>query len=899
MRKASTILALGLAAPALSALPVLTAPAASAHPVAPEVRNRLLSGVAEGLLGSPAAARGSAVARRAWQAAGGRSATRPSGPPSSAPAARPAVLAAATGVAPFDLVGVTWRAQQRAGDFTVVVRTRSAHGWSGWTALEAGDTPPPAEAAGVRDGTEPLWVGRADGYQVRVDLHSGRLPADLRIALVDPGSSAADASAGRGAPAAASASAAVAAPPVNSRAAWGADERLRSAAPRYTGTVKAGFVHHTAGKNNYTAAQVPQIIRGVYAFHTRSNHWSDIGYNFLVDRFGRLWEGRAGGITNDVLGAHTGGFNTDSFAVSAIGDYGKTAAPPVMVDSIARLLAWRLSLAFRNPMGTTTLVSEGGGTSRYRAGTAVGFNVISGHRDAGNTECPGQFLYDQLGTIRSLATQYMGPGLVDPATSTDQPAYGGPPLTVTAATMQQQSWTFEVRDHWDGRLLSTQSGTAAPGQPVAASWDLRDQAGVAVRPGPFDLTLFSSGATDGARTWTHQVTVVPPAVTPPPAPRAALPPASGFVPLDPARVYDSTDGRLPMGPGERLDLPVAGRGGVPSGGVGAVALTVTASRPSASTYLSVWPAGASKPTASTLNVSAGGTKAALTMTALGGNGLVSLYNNTGTTEVAVDVVGYYPSARAADGTVTGQTLHAVSPFRLFDSRKDPAGPLAKGSGRTIAMPGLSGIAPEQMGGVVLNVTATQGTGTGTVTVHRAGSGLGAGTSLSYVRGVSVANRAVTALSQGGRLRIDSRGAAAHVVLDVVGWYAPTSVAGGKAFQAVSPRRVLDTRTGLGAKRARVAANRTIALTVRGKGGALPANASAVVMNLTATDASASTYLTAWPAGVPRPTASDLNVLRGRTTANLVVVAIGRKGRVNLYNRSGSTHLVGDVVGFYR
>jgi hypothetical protein len=295
----------------------------------------------------------------------------------------------------------------------------------------------------------------------------------------------------------------------------------------------------------------------------------------------------------------------------------------------------------------------------------------------------------------------------------------------------------------------------------------------------------------------------------------------------------------------------------------------------------------------------GGSKAALTVSALGGNGLVSLANHVGTSELAVDVVGYYPTARDAAGHVTGQVLHPVSPFRLFDSRTDGAGKLDKGADRTISMPTLAGVAPAQMGAVVLNVTATQGSGPGTVTVHRPGSGLDAASTLSYVRGVSVANRAVTALSDGGRLRIDNRGAAAHVVIDVVGWYAPTAIGGGKAYQAVAPRRVLDTRTGLGAKKARVGKGRTIALTLRGKGKALPANAAAVVMNLTATGATRSTYLTAWPFGLPRPTASDLNVRPGLATANLVVVAIGKKGRVNLYNRAGSTHLVGDVVGYYR
>ena len=129
-----------------------------------------------------------------------------------------------------------------------------------------------------------------------------------------------------------SAQAAVAQPQIFTRAQWGADESIRGTAPKYNSTIKAGFVHHTAGVNGYSEAEVPKILRGIYAYHVKGNGWSDIGYNFLVDRFGRLWEGRYGGMTRAVVGAHTGGFNVDSFAVSALGNYDKVAAPAVTRD---------------------------------------------------------------------------------------------------------------------------------------------------------------------------------------------------------------------------------------------------------------------------------------------------------------------------------------------------------------------------------------------------------------------------------------------------------------------------------------------------------------------------------------------------------------------------------------
>ena len=127
------------------------------------------------------------------------------------------------------------------------------------------------------------------------------------------------------------------------------------------------------------------MVRGIYAYHVKSNGWSDIGYNFLVDRYGRAYEGRAGGIDRYVLGAHTGGFIKDSFAVSLLGDF--TTVPPSeeTLQTTSDLLAWKLGSAYREPTGTAVLVSAGGGTSRYPSGQSLVFDVISGHRDAGNT----------------------------------------------------------------------------------------------------------------------------------------------------------------------------------------------------------------------------------------------------------------------------------------------------------------------------------------------------------------------------------------------------------------------------------------------------------------------------------------------------------------------------------
>lgn len=294
---------------------------------------------------------------------------------------------------PFSLLGVTWTGESSPGRYDVAVRTRSGGEWTGWTPLEVSYD---EGERGGRAGTAPYWSGASDGVQMRFTVRDGERPEDIELALIDPGRSPADREA---APELQSADQ----PTIRTRADWGADESLRTDGPRYTSTIKAGFVHHTAGVNDYTEADVPSIIRGIYAYHVKSRRWSDIGYQFLVDKFGRLWEGRYGGVDKPVLGAHAGGFNTNTFGVSALGTFTEAEAREDMQQAIADLMAWKLSRHDRDPQGKTVLVSSGGGTSRYPEGERVTVDVISGHRDVGRTECPGGRLYAALPQIRRAA----------------------------------------------------------------------------------------------------------------------------------------------------------------------------------------------------------------------------------------------------------------------------------------------------------------------------------------------------------------------------------------------------------------------------------------------------------------------------------------------------------------
>ncbi|MET9641990.1 peptidoglycan recognition protein family protein [Streptomyces syringium] len=195
-------------------------------------------------------------------------------------------------------------------------------------------------------------------------------------------------------------------PRIVTRAGWGADESIRERGFVYTKTVRAAFVHHTASGNKYSCSQSASVIRGIYRYHVQSSGWRDMGYNFLVDKCGTIYEGRSGGVAKAVMGAHTLGFNSNSMGIAVLGTFGSSTPPTAAVDAVARLTAWKLGLFGRNPLGSTTLVSAGG--NLFKKGTKVRLKVISGHRDGYATECPGDLLYKKLGRARSTAARLQG-----------------------------------------------------------------------------------------------------------------------------------------------------------------------------------------------------------------------------------------------------------------------------------------------------------------------------------------------------------------------------------------------------------------------------------------------------------------------------------------------------------
>ncbi|MEV8320717.1 FG-GAP-like repeat-containing protein [Streptomyces sp. NPDC059900] len=200
-------------------------------------------------------------------------------------------------------------------------------------------------------------------------------------------------------------------PPMISRAAWGADESQVEDPPEYIDKVKAVFVHHTVGTNDYSCAQSPALVRGIMTYHVETEGWNDLGYNFLVDKCGQVFEGRGGGTDLPVRGAHTYGFNGESAGIAVLGDFegdpatNKPAGKPTRaaLQSVARVAAWKLGQYEGNPSGKVTLTAADD-TGVWKKGDTPSLNTISGHRDGFATACPGKNLYSKLTEIRRYAT---------------------------------------------------------------------------------------------------------------------------------------------------------------------------------------------------------------------------------------------------------------------------------------------------------------------------------------------------------------------------------------------------------------------------------------------------------------------------------------------------------------
>lgn len=353
---------------------------------------------------------------------------------------------------PFTLVGVQWSAP---GAARIELRTRNAGGgWSPWmNAAVRGHDPDRITTTGHFG--EPIWTGAADVVQLRsadvvdgVRLHFVAEPAE---ATADAGAGAANTAhpvqafplaqpnldAGPGQP------------PIIARAAWARGHAPPRHVPEY-GTVKVAFVHHSVTANGYGPGQVPSILRSIFVYHRYVRGYFDIGYNFAIDAYGRLWEARAGGIDQAVIGAHAGGYNTKSTGMVVLGNFAAVAPSPAAINALTLLLAWKLSLHGVPALGRVPVVvsADGAPYTAFAPGSHVLLPRIAGHRDGDQTSCPGDALYARLPAIRPRVAALAG----SPARLTiAAPVPAQPPGTTVTVT---------------GRLIDLHSRAALANAPI-------------------------------------------------------------------------------------------------------------------------------------------------------------------------------------------------------------------------------------------------------------------------------------------------------------------------------------------------------------------------------------------------------------------------------------------------
>ena len=366
----------------------------------------------------------------------------------------------------------------------------------------------------------------------------------------------------------------------------------------------------------------------------------------------------------------------------------------------------------------------------------------------------------------------------------------------------------------------------------------------------------------------------------------------GFMPLSPTRVLDTRSGlggHRTVARVSSFDLQLAGAGKVIPSGASAVVMNLTVTAPTAGGYVSVYPSGSSN-TSSTLNFTANQTVANLATVQLSAGGAVTLFNGSGgSVQLLADVAGYYLGGGTP--SVPG-TYVPLTPARVLDTR--PGG-VAAGSRTPLVLAGRGGLPPAAtaFSSVVLNATAVTPAQQGYLTVFPAGAAPPNASNLNFTAGQTVPNMVTVMTSASGLSIYNGSAGRANVLADIAGYYLAGNGTATGTFTPTAPTRILDTRTS-----GKVPATSAISVLVRGA-ATVPSYASAVVLNVTATDATSVGYIAAFPSDTSAPTASNINLVPGRTIANQVIVPIGADGRVVLLNQSGGTSdLLVDVAGYF-
>jgi hypothetical protein len=382
------------------------------------------------------------------------------GPPARR-AARRAVSPVVRSGRRFNLLGLSWRGG-RIESLSVRVR-RDGGAWSRWVAVGTGSEDAPdrrsREHRRARRGSNPVWAGEAD--EVQLTLSGSGDARDLRLRFVNTTGTATPGARMRtrlhaiasGAVAAVrrvagvdTAQADTSQPAIVPREQWASDKCPPRADPVY-GSVKLAFIHHTVSANEYGPEDSAAMVLAICRYHRNGNGWNDIGYNFLVDRYGTIFEGRAGGIADAVIGAQAQGYNSNSTGIASLGTFSTGGQTPAGLGAIARLLSWKLAVHGVPPNGKVDVISQGGTTNRYPSGSRPVFNRISGHRDGNATACPGSGLYAQIPQLRAM---------VNP----------GPPRasTQTIASRQRRNIPYGSKA---GLRVSLAVGGVPPGSPAS------------------------------------------------------------------------------------------------------------------------------------------------------------------------------------------------------------------------------------------------------------------------------------------------------------------------------------------------------------------------------------------------------------------------------------------------
>ncbi len=456
----------------------------------------------------------------------------------------------------------------------------------------------------------------------------------------------------------------------------------------------------------------------------------------------------------------------------------------------------------------------------------------------------------------------------------------------------------------NGSAITGYTVTASPGGATCGTTgELACVFGPLTNGQPFTFTVT---ATNGVGTSAPSAASAP--VTP------AVPARTRFTGITPKRIVDSRDGiGTPTGPftsGSTRAVTVTGGTTTVPENATAVVLNMTATNNSAGTHLSVWPTGSPKPDASSLNLPANTTRPNLVTAVIGTGDQINIFNNSGTTHVIADVVGYFSADQAAG------LYEPTVPERIFDTRDGTGtttGPMTAAQTRTFIAAGGTSPAPANATAVVLNVTganATQGTH---LTLFPAGVAMPTASNLNIFQGVDSANLVMVKLGTGagnaGRVSVFNNSGTTQVIADIVGYFtepaplplAPLAIGDDEGeFTSLVPHRVIDSRPGgVGTTLTKWAAGETRTVTVTGGVTTVPAGVKAVVVNLTAVAPSSNTHLSVFPAdAVTAPVASNLNLPAGDVRANLVVVGVDSQGRIKVFNNAGTIDVILDVVGYF-